>query len=104
MLLAKAALPAVLFARARAAHSWDLLFSTESLATLLAFAKDYSAMFPPAQRSVVEKDLLTQGYCYPGADNVSVVVTPTLYVDFPQAVSLSGAGDKCFAVHGAMAS
>jgi hypothetical protein len=107
MLLAKAAMPAVLIQRAKAPQDWELVLSTESLAALLAFAKDYSALVasavPTVNRDAVLSAVLTNSYYYPGENNVSVAVAPAIYVDFPSAVSLSGAGDMCFAAREATA-
>jgi hypothetical protein len=108
MLRAGAAVPAALFRRAKEKQVWDLALSTESLAALLEFAMDYSAFVASADRGVKREDILrailTDGYYYPGEGKISVVVAPTIFVEFPRAVSLTGAGDFCFTTHAATAS
>lgn len=102
MLLAKAAVPAHLLRRARIDAPWDLVLSTESLVALAGFACDYAAYVEPTdqtEQSRIVQELLCKGFHYPGVDGFSVVVAPG--VEFPAAVSLSGAGDMGFAVRAA---
>ena len=104
MLLAKAAVPADLLRRAGLSTPWDLVLSTESLAALAGFARDYAAHVKPtdqAEQSRIVRELLGHGFHWPGIDGFSVIVAPAVFVEFPTAVTLSGAGDKGFAVHAA---
>ncbi len=110
MLLAKAAVPADLFRRAGASEPWDLVLSAESLAALAAFAQDYAVFVEPRsqeRQAHIVGELTNTGFNFdPGLkysdeESFSVVVAPAVFVTFPDTVSLSGAGDKGFAVRAA---
>lgn len=106
MLFAKAAVPAVLNRRAGATEGQYLTLSPQSLATLLAFANEYAlyveATLKDVEKETVLRQVLTKGYYYHPDLDVSVVVAPTVYVEFDQKVGMAGAGDMCFAVQAAM--
>jgi ADP-dependent phosphofructokinase/glucokinase len=104
MLLAKAAVPADLLRRGGSTSSWDLVLSAESLGALLLFADDYSRLVAPSdktRRKSVQDAIMAQGYYYQAPEDMGVVVAPGVIVDVTGRVTLSGAGDRNFAVHGA---
>jgi hypothetical protein len=109
MLLAKAAVPATLIERAGAEQEWSLALSTPSLTALLSFTDEYTAYLTAItgteKQTMVEHLLHTGYYRHPDPQQgLSVVVTPTIFVDFSQQVSLSGAGDMGFATQAIMSS
>jgi hypothetical protein len=100
MLLAKIAVPITLLRRAGVQERaiWDFILSGASLLALLPFAEQYSKM--SADPDAALDSLLTKGY-WRNSDGIAVVVAPTIHVELPEGVSLSGAGDMCFAVRAA---
>ena len=100
MLFAKATVPAAIVARSGVAVSWKMVFSTESLAAFVVFARQYAALVAASggsHQESIQESMLTSGYCLDPIRGVWVVIAPTIYVEFPPAVDLVGAGDMSFA-------
>ena len=100
MLFAKATVPAAIVARSGVAVSWKMVFSTESLAAFVVFARQYAALVAASggsHQESIQESMLTSGYCLDPILGVWVVIAPTIYVEFPPAVDLVGAGDMSFA-------
>ncbi len=98
MLSAKVVVPAMLLLRAGllADVRWDLRLSDVSLLNLVDFADRYAA-----GDKQIFRELLENGFHH-NVGGVSPVIAPAVYVEFPEGVSLTGAGDMCFAVLAAM--
>ena len=113
MLLAKAAVPEALIRRsARPSDTpkgdWPLILSSTSFTALLGFARDYAEYLAgklneEVNKPFVENAILQKGFFQPPASSkeVAVVVAPGIYVELGPDVSMTGAGDMCFAVHAA---
>ena len=107
MLLAKVGVPTALFRRADLHEGIDMVLSGPSLLTLISFSDEFakmkSSLLPLDKQKKSFKDIfesfLLNGYYLDQKDEISVVVAPAVHVDLPDQVSLSGAGDMCFAVH-----